>query len=309
MQTAADVLRKQPGLLGDASKPGLQALSRLVTDAEAALQVWLELVEHTQVSSSMILRNSIKAVPCSCTRRRLGICSWRSHAWKPTLQRPAGEQLLADGRPSTLCNPSNQPATCARPCRRQDVKAGTVADQFVIRAHFAAGQLVSKLSSSFKGRQLVDAVLEAVGSIMRGVELAAANPRCVSALPCCSQSSSQESSRRKLSHKHAQLRASSQLRSSQFQQFRLLASHIVLCSDKACCAVSCRYSHLVYNGSVHFWHVARPLQCDKLRSHLLPSQEKLCQVGLILVHAHSCCEQEIAASDQELVAATPLPPA
>lgn len=45
----------------------------------------------------------------------------------------------------------------------------------------------------------------------------------------------------------------------------------------------CRYSHLVYNGSVHFWHVARPLQCNKLRSHLLPSQEKLCQVGLIVI--------------------------
>lgn len=69
-------------------------------------------------------------------------------------------------------------------CRPKEVKAGTVADHFVIRAHFAAGQLVSKLSSSFKGRKLVDAVLEAVGSIMRGVELAAANPRCASLLAC-----------------------------------------------------------------------------------------------------------------------------
>lgn len=39
-----------------------------------------------------------------------------------------------------------------------------------------------------------------------------------------------------------------------------------------------RYSHLVYNGSVHYWHAARPLQCEKLRHHLLHSQEKLCQV-------------------------------
>jgi hypothetical protein len=45
-------------------------------------------------------------------------------------------------------------------------------------------------------------------------------------------------------------------------------------------AAPCRYSHLVYNGSVHYWHVARPLQCDKLRHHLLPSQDKLCQVGV-----------------------------
>lgn len=51
------------------------------------------------------------------------------------------------------------------------------ADQFMCRAHFAAGQLVSQLSSSFKGQQLLDAVLEAVGHIMKGVELAAANPR------------------------------------------------------------------------------------------------------------------------------------
>lgn len=53
MQTAAvaDVLRKQPGLLGDASRPGLQALPRLVTDAEAALQVWLELAEHTHAAA------------------------------------------------------------------------------------------------------------------------------------------------------------------------------------------------------------------------------------------------------------------
>lgn len=36
---AADVLKKQPGLLGDATRPGLQTLSRLVTDAEASLQV------------------------------------------------------------------------------------------------------------------------------------------------------------------------------------------------------------------------------------------------------------------------------
>ena len=52
MQTAAHVLRKQPRLLRGASKPGLQALSRLVNDAEAALQVWLELVEDIQKSGA-----------------------------------------------------------------------------------------------------------------------------------------------------------------------------------------------------------------------------------------------------------------
>jgi uncharacterized membrane protein len=45
------------------------------------------------------------------------------------------------------------------------------------RALFAAGQLVSRLSSSFKGGALVDGVLEALRYIMQGVELAANNPR------------------------------------------------------------------------------------------------------------------------------------
>lgn len=65
-------------------------------------------------------------------------------------------------------------------CRRQGPSAKPVSvDQFACRAHFAAGQLISKLSSSYKGKGLVDAVLEAVDSIMRGVEIAAANPRWV----------------------------------------------------------------------------------------------------------------------------------
>ncbi|GFH19939.1 uncharacterized protein HaLaN_16976, partial [Haematococcus lacustris] len=38
-----------------------------------------------------------------------------------------------------------------------------------------------------------------------------------------------------------------------------------------------RYLFLVYNGSVHHWHVSRPLQRDKLRHHLLPSMEKVWQ--------------------------------
>lgn len=63
-------------------------------------------------------------------------------------------------------------------------------DQFVCRAHFARGQLVAKLSSSCKGQQLVDAVLEAVDSIMRGVDIAAANPRYVKVgLHTCAYSS------------------------------------------------------------------------------------------------------------------------
>ncbi|GMH40123.1 hypothetical protein BSKO_08027 [Bryopsis sp. KO-2023] len=34
-----------------------------------------------------------------------------------------------------------------------------------------------------------------------------------------------------------------------------------------------RYAFLVYNGSVHFWHISRPLQRECLRKHLLESQQ------------------------------------
>lgn len=37
-----------------------------------------------------------------------------------------------------------------------------------------------------------------------------------------------------------------------------------------------RYMSLVYNGSVQYWHTSRTLQRDKMRSHLLPSQEAIC---------------------------------
>lgn len=77
MHTAAtaDVLRKQPGLLGDASRPGLQALPRLVTDAEAALQVWLELAEHTHAAAA------------------LGSCPTASEQLSPVSLRPQAGQL------------------------------------------------------------------------------------------------------------------------------------------------------------------------------------------------------------------------
>eukprot|EP00873_Tetraselmis_striata_P015149 jgi/Tetstr1/435413/TSEL_024322.t1 len=38
-----------------------------------------------------------------------------------------------------------------------------------------------------------------------------------------------------------------------------------------------RYAFLVYNGTVHYWHVSRPLQRDGMRSSLLPSQEAFVQ--------------------------------
>eukprot|EP00775_Hariotina_reticulata_P008282 gene8282-8469_t len=85
-------------------------------------------------------------------------------------------------------------------------------NQSMCTALFLAGQLVSRLSSAFKGQSLVDGVLEAL-----------------------------------------------------------------------------RYTYLVYNGSVHYWHAARPLQQDKLYHYLLPTVEQLCQVvglvvGYILQH-------------------------
>lgn len=40
-----------------------------------------------------------------------------------------------------------------------------------------------------------------------------------------------------------------------------------------------RWGFLVFNGAVHFYNAVRPLQRDGARAHLLPAQEKLCQVG------------------------------
>ncbi|GFR51753.1 hypothetical protein Agub_g14204, partial [Astrephomene gubernaculifera] len=89
-----------------------------------------------------------------------------------------------------------------------------VRDQYLCRAHFARGLLVSERSKGLKGRALVDGTLESVSHVMAGLEVAAANPR---------------------------------------------------------------YQFLVYNASVHHWRVAAPLHRDGLRTHLLPSTDKVVQ--------------------------------
>ena len=38
-------------------------------------------------------------------------------------------------------------------------------------------------------------------------------------------------------------------------------------------SVNCRYGLIVYNGSVHYWHISRVLQREGLRCHLLPSEQ------------------------------------
>ena len=45
--------------------------------------------------------------------------------------------------------------------------------------------------------------------------------------------------------------------------------------DKSCRkhCLNCRYTFLVYNGSVHYWHISRILQRDGLRAHLIASQQ------------------------------------
>lgn len=40
-----------------------------------------------------------------------------------------------------------------------------------------------------------------------------------------------------------------------------------------------RYSFLLYNASVYYWWASRPLQREGVRSHLLASQDRICQVG------------------------------
>ena len=39
------------------------------------------------------------------------------------------------------------------------------------------------------------------------------------------------------------------------------------------CPAKCRYGFLVYNGSVHYWHISQALQREGRRSHLLPSTQ------------------------------------
>jgi hypothetical protein len=90
-----DVLRTQPGLLGDATKPGLQALSRLVTDAEAAVQVWSLLYHITDLIALM----------------------WRllDRLDHTRLIRAAAPLLFAAGAPSSCLNTSGiaSPCNCA----------------------------------------------------------------------------------------------------------------------------------------------------------------------------------------------------
>jgi len=54
-----------------------------------------------------------------------------------------------------------------------------------------------------------------------------------------------------------------------------------------------RWSFLVYNGSVAYWQAAQALQMEGVRVHLLPSQDRMCQVGwfvrwLIRWEANNC---------------------
>lgn len=92
------------------------------------------------------------------------------------------------------------------------MQAVEMCDQFVCRAYFALGVLVSENSKTLKGRPLVDGTMESIKHVMRGLDIATANER---------------------------------------------------------------YLFLVFNGSVHHWHVSRPLQRDSMRAHLLPSMEKV----------------------------------
>ena len=45
--------------------------------------------------------------------------------------------------------------------------------------------------------------------------------------------------------------------------------------NKLTLSISCRYGVLVYNGSIHYWHISRVLQREGLRCHLLPSEQTI----------------------------------
>ncbi|GLI64300.1 hypothetical protein VaNZ11_007525, partial [Volvox africanus] len=63
--------------------------------------------------------------------------------------------------------------------RRYAVNMGPleVRDQYLCRAHFARGLLVSERSKGLKGRALIDGTLESISHVMAGLEVAAANIR------------------------------------------------------------------------------------------------------------------------------------
>ena len=114
-----------------------------------------------------------------------------------------------------------------------------VCDQWLCRAHYALGQLVSEQSKTLKvrdgyycdvevmifslmcssslvhqGQPLINGTLESIKHVMKGLDIATSNAR---------------------------------------------------------------YLFLVYNGSVQHWHVAQPLQRAQMRKYLAPSMEKVMQ--------------------------------
>ncbi len=52
-----------------------------------------------------------------------------------------------------------------------------ICNQFLCRAHYALGKLVSERSKTLKGQALIDGTLESIKHVMKGLDLAASNPR------------------------------------------------------------------------------------------------------------------------------------
>ena len=90
-----------------------------------------------------------------------------------------------------------------------------------------------------QGQALVAGTLSAIDSVLTGINAAAQNPRCITCLLQMAATLAVLSGTRKL-------------------------------KLKASC---CRYGWLVYNGSVHYWRIARILHREGLRTHLLASQQ------------------------------------
>lgn len=112
----AVLLQQRPGLLGDSTRPGVQALPRLVADAEAALEVRARLQQQQLLADARHVHNkhSVCNTPprftcCCCCR--LGTCSWLRHACKPILQRLQTDSMLlaAQQQPTTSRQQQDQP--------------------------------------------------------------------------------------------------------------------------------------------------------------------------------------------------------
>ncbi len=131
-------------------------------------------------------------------------------------------------------------------------------DQYLVRAHYAVGKLVSEMSQGLKVRQAACATAaQPVWEQRQQQEQRCGAPACPLTCPC---------------GRCWRRPQGKPLVDGTLEAVRHVQRGLELASSNPS-----RYLFLVYNGSVHNWHVSRPLQRAGLRHHLLPSMEQVMQ--------------------------------